>query len=100
MFNHHALRSILFSVLAASILPLAVATMPRAAGPVLVIAPFGKSEAATMQIIAAADARFLARGRFDGTMLVAADKPDLVGRLYAAGALLVLNGDLFIGCAP
>lgn len=93
-------RSILASALIGLALPLGVATMPRAATPVLLIAPPGQSEAQAMQILATADARLLGRGRFDGTLLVAPDGPDLVRRLYAAGAFLVLNGDLFTGCSP
>ncbi|WP_284179937.1 hypothetical protein [Rhabdaerophilum sp. SD176] len=93
-------RSILASALVALALPLGVATIPRAATPLLLIAPPWRGEAEAMQILATADARLLARGRFDGTLLVAADGPDLVRRLYAAGAFLVLNGDLYTGCTP
>ncbi len=93
-------RSILASALIALVLPLGLATMPRAASPVLVVGPPWRGEAQAMRILAAADARLLSRGRFDSTLLVAPDGPDLVRRLYAAGAFLVLNGDLFTGCSP
>ncbi|MCZ8375173.1 MAG: hypothetical protein O9342_07355 [Beijerinckiaceae bacterium] len=94
------LRSIFASALIAVALPLGVASMPRAATPLLLIGPPWRGEAEAMQILAAADARLLAKGRFDGTLLVAPDGPDLARRLYAAGAFLVLNGDLYTGCTP
>ncbi len=100
MPNIRILGSILASAMLASALPIAVATAPRAQSPVLLVGPPWQGEAGAMRILANADARILARGRFDGTLLVAGDRPDVVRRLYAAGALLVLNGNSFAGCAP
>lgn len=92
--------SFITSVLISITIPLVVVLMPRGEDPVLLIGLPWHSEHDSMRVIAAADARILSRGRYDGTFIVAADGPDLTRRLYEAGAFLVLNNRFFIGCSP
>jgi hypothetical protein len=98
MSSGSGLLPVVASTAAVLAVTMAVAALPRSSEPLLVLGPFWKGEAATMRVIAAADARILGRGRFDATVVVAAGQPELVARLYAAGALLVVNGSLFTGC--
>jgi hypothetical protein len=70
-----------------------LAAYPAGAGPVVVIA--GKE--ASLRIVAAADGLVLSA---DGNWIVAtSDRPGFAGRLYAAGATLVLAAPLTGLCA-
>lgn len=68
---------------------------PGARSVIVVPRPFGLSAAA---IVAQADGVVLREG-IAGAMLARGDAPDFVVRLYAHGALLVLDGKALQGCA-
>ncbi|MEM9060523.1 MAG: hypothetical protein AAGD13_08655 [Pseudomonadota bacterium] len=64
---------------------------PKPGEPVIVIAPpWGTA----LQISAVANGRFVAPGRIEAIALVSSDNHEFTDSLYAAGAWLVLNGDL------
>lgn len=48
--------------------------------------------------VARADGVVVRRGRFDSIVVVRSDTPGLIGRLYAAGAWLVIDPDVYGGC--
>lgn len=79
------------------VLMLVGVAVPR--GPfVLVVGWPGTSEARMMQIVAAADGRFVAAAG-QGWMAVAqSDRPGLAARLIGKGAMMVLDHSLAVGC--
>jgi hypothetical protein len=65
---------------------------------VLVLTRPGWSAEATASVVVSAGGRFVnATGR-DWAAVVRSDDPDFVSRLYAAGAMLVLDGQALSGC--
>lgn len=89
--------------LAALLLPAAVPASPQAATQrLIVLLPTSATDLPQVAaLLDAAEARPLGQGAWSGLWLVAADTPDAVARLYAAGAHLVLAGDgLLAGCLP
>ncbi|HEY1543264.1 MAG TPA: hypothetical protein VGG01_12710 [Xanthobacteraceae bacterium] len=48
--------------------------------------------------VAEADGLVVRRGLFDSIIVVRSDAPGLIGRLYGAGAWLVIDPDVFGGC--
>ncbi|MGY2049340.1 hypothetical protein [Methylobacterium sp. JK268] len=77
--------------------PLAV---PPARGPVAVVGPPGDGLPAVARIVAAAGGAILAQGRFGNLLVAVSDAPGFARRLYAAGAWLVLDPRLAVGCGP
>lgn len=51
-------------------------------------------------VVVDAGARIVSPGNLPGSVIAIADDPDILARLYEAGALLVLRADAAIGCAP
>lgn len=65
---------------------------------VLVItSPEGKAEG-NMAVIAKAGGNFVWAGRYPWISVAQSDDPDFSTRLFQAGAYLVLNHDLAVGC--
>jgi hypothetical protein len=73
------------------------AAAPRS-GTVLVLTRPGWSAEATASVIVAAGGQFVTATGRDWAAVVRSDNPDFVGRLYAAGAMLVLDGQSLAGC--
>ena len=53
-----------------------------------------------MGVVIDAGARIISPGQVPGSLIVIADHPDILQRLYRAGAVLVLRADDTIGCTP
>lgn len=70
---------------------LAVALTPSERGAVAIFVAPWASGPNTMEIIAAADGRYMRRGIADWVVIAASDEPGFAGRLYAAGAWIVAN---------
>ncbi len=78
---------------------LIVAVWARPAGPfVLVVTDPGGEARGNMQVIGDAGGRLVWSGRYDWISVAYSDANDFTGRLMRAGALLVLNHDLAVGC--
>lgn len=77
--------------------PLAMALMPSAASRAVIVIPrpFGPDAAA---IVAQAQGVLMRSGSL-GAMLARGDDPHFIARLYANGALMVLDGKFLQGCA-
>lgn len=84
------------AVLATLVLPLGVLAFP-ASETVAVIAPAGADAAA---IVARAGASVLRLGGRSNVLVVRAGSPDLVARLYASGAWLVIDARFATACTP
>jgi hypothetical protein len=85
--------------LAALLVPLAVLALPQSEV-VAVVAPPGADTTDGVRIVAEAGGTLLNRGSFDNVVLARSDRAGFAGRLYAAGARLVLDGRLAGGCRP
>ncbi|PJI45784.1 MAG: hypothetical protein CTR54_00510 [Rhizobium sp.] len=78
---------------------LIVAVWVRPAGPfVLVVTDPEKDASGNMQVIGDAGGRLVWSGRYAWVSVAYSDANDFAGRLMRAGALLVLNHDLAVGC--
>lgn len=78
---------------------LIVAVWVRPAGPfVLVVTDPEKDASGNMQVIGDAGGRLVWSGRYAWVSVAYSDASDFAGRLMSAGALLVLNHDLAVGC--
>jgi hypothetical protein len=86
---------VLNSVLIACVLLIAIAA-PPATGAVAVFAPPWSPRAA--DIVATAGGRLVANGRRPWIILAISEDGDFVPRLYRAGAILVTDPKLAIGC--
>ncbi|MEM1398693.1 MAG: hypothetical protein AAGF58_02375 [Pseudomonadota bacterium] len=76
-----------------------VSAIPRPSEPVAVLAsPFDRTDPKALEVIAMAEARIISLGGADWIALAAADGPDLVDRLYGAGAFLVLDARFAAAC--
>lgn len=86
--TYFALAVALFTVIAA-----------RPSGPfVLVVTSPGAQAAGSMAVINRADGAFVWAGRFPWISVTYSLAPDFSERLLDAGALLVINHDLALGC--
>ena len=90
-------RALIGLVFCFSGLMLTVAAFPRG-NTVLLIARPGTSEASMMRIVGDAGANLIARGHLPWIGVVQSDEPGLARRLFASGALLVVNQSLAVGC--
>lgn len=78
---------------------LIVAVWVRPAGPfVLVVTDPELDAGGNMQVIGDAGGRLVWSGRYAWVSVAYSDANDFAGRLMRAGALLVLNHDLAVGC--
>jgi hypothetical protein len=84
---------------AASVLAVAaLQAVPRDGTQVAAIfAPWDQS-GSVMARVAQADGLLVRRGLFDSIVVVQSDEPGLSGRLYASGAWLVIDPNVFGGC--
>jgi hypothetical protein len=84
---------------AASVLAVAaLQAVPRDGTQVAAIfAPWDES-GSVMARVAQADALLVRRGLSDSIVVVQSDEPGLIGRLYASGAWLVIDPNVFGGC--
>lgn len=101
---HHTRPSVEWSLagfggLIAVLAPLVILAVPQA-DVVAVIGPPGGSAADAARIVAEAGGTLLNRGGRDDVFLARSDRAGFAGRLYAAGASLVLDGRLSEGCGP
>ncbi len=86
--TYFALAVVLFTLVAA-----------RPSGPfVLVVTAPGAQAAGSMAVIDRADGAFVWAGRFPWISVAYSLAPDFPERLLDAGALLVINHDLALGC--
>ncbi len=75
------------------------AVVARPGGPfVVVITNPAESAAANMAVIAEAGGRFVWSGRYSWISVAQSDEPGFVERLFQAGAFMVLNHELAVGC--
>lgn len=82
----------------ASLIVLAAAiAAPSGARVVVVANPFGDTHPALL--VSRAGGRLVAMGRRDFLAVAEGDGDDFTNRLFAAGALLVLSGNLATACA-
>lgn len=79
--------------------PLAVLALPQS-DVVAVVGTPGGGAADSIRIIANAGGTVLNRGGPDNVLLAHSDQAGFAGRLYAAGARLVIDGRLSDGCSP
>lgn len=78
---------------------LIVAVWVRPAGPfVLVVTDPGADANGNMRVIDEAGGRLVWSSRYAWMSVAYSDANDFAGRLMSAGALLVLNHDLAVGC--
>ncbi|MDQ0473333.1 hypothetical protein [Labrys wisconsinensis] len=83
------------------LLPLSLACLgllPRPGQPVLVFAAPSAGPSASARLVAAAGGTVLAPGPLADAALARSDAPDFAARLYAAGALLVVDAALAGPC--
>ncbi|MCJ2138835.1 hypothetical protein [Methylobacterium sp. E-066] len=85
--------------LVAVLVPFAILALPQSEV-VAVVGPPGGGAAESIRIIAEAGGTLLNRGGPDNVLLARSDREGFAGRLYAAGARLVLDGHLSEGCGP
>ncbi|MCJ2094866.1 hypothetical protein MKK67_20530 [Methylobacterium sp. J-072] len=88
-----------FGCLVAVLVPFAILALPQSEV-VAVVGPPGSGAAESVRIIAAAGGTVLNRGGPDNVLWARSDREGFTGRLYAAGARLVLDGHLSEGCGP
>lgn len=69
----------------------AIAVAPAERGAVAIFVPPWVSGPDPIEIIAAADGRYMRRGIADWVVIATSDEPGFVDRLYAAGAWVVAN---------
>jgi len=93
------------AILVIALLPLLALVLPAAAPPgapqqLIVLLPKGGNDLAQVaRYLDAADAKPLGQGRWSALWLVSSTDSDAAGRLYAAGARLVLSGNhILAGC--
>jgi hypothetical protein len=84
---------------AALLLPIAIGAYPVPGEPVAVIGSPFRSEADQFEIVAAARADVI-QSVASFVTVVRSDDPQLVAKLYAAGAIAVIRGSLLAGCVP
>jgi hypothetical protein len=82
-------------LMALALCGLAVLPPPGAKSVIVIPRPFGPEAA----VIVAQAQGVLLKGGMAGALLARGDAPGFVGRLYAHGALLVLDGKALEGCA-
>ncbi|KQP42304.1 hypothetical protein ASF49_00105 [Methylobacterium sp. Leaf104] len=85
-----------FAVIATLVLPVGVMAVPMSET-VAVIAPPGRDAAA---IVARAGGTILRLGGWSNVLVVRAGSSDLVARLYASGAWLVVDARFATACTP
>ncbi|MCJ2124206.1 hypothetical protein [Methylobacterium sp. J-077] len=88
-----------FGCLVAVLVPFAVLALPQS-DVVAVVGPPGGGAAESVRIVAEAGGTLLNRAGPDNVVLARSDRKGFAGRLYAAGACLVLDGRLSEGCGP
>lgn len=90
-------RVIAFNGLLVALVLAAVASWPPSAGPVAVFAgPWAKTAA---EVAAAAGGSLVAAGRYPWVVVAVSDDIHFISRLYAAGAVLVTDPHLALGCS-
>jgi hypothetical protein len=94
--TNRAVVTAFFAVFA--LLLIVVMAAPRK-GFVLVVADPRASAANLLRVIADANGTFVASGRYPWTAVAYADDSDFSRRLLRAGAILVLNHNLAVGCS-
>jgi hypothetical protein len=75
-----------------------VATAAPKDGRVIVLLAPWRGGAETLDVIGRAGGRLVAGSRFEWAAVADDGHTDFVAQLYAAGALLVLDGTMFTGC--
>jgi len=80
-----------------TLLIFAVWAAPRGDTVLVISSPF-ESNAARMNRIAQADGRIVSAGRYEWIIVAYSTNPDFPSRLMKAGALVVLNENLAVGC--
>ena len=91
-------RKIMINVLLiAAVLAVAKAN-PAASGPVAVFAAPWSTGAG--EVVARAGGNLLAAGRWPWIVVAVSDDTGFVGKLYRAGAILVTDPSLAVGCNP
>jgi hypothetical protein len=81
----------------ASLLLIGVVARPKAPFVLVVTNPAAEASG-NMAVVSEAGGRFVWSGRFPWISVAQSDAPDFVSRLFNAGAILVLNHDLAVGC--
>ncbi|WP_159952210.1 hypothetical protein [Rhizobium sp. 18065] len=81
----------------ASLLLIGVIARPTGSFVVVVTNP-ALQAAGNMAVVAGAGGQFVWSGRYSWISVVQSDAPDFASRLFKAGAILVLNHDLAVGC--
>lgn len=76
----------------------AVALTPPKSGPVAIIVMPWSSGPNPMEVVSAADGRYLRQGAADWIVIAASDEPGFADRLYGAGAWIVANPLAAGGC--
>jgi hypothetical protein len=85
-----------FAVLATLVLPIAATALPASQTLAVIVSP-GQDAAG---IVARSGGTILRQGGWSNVLLVRAESSDLVARLYASGAWLVIDARSATACAP
>jgi hypothetical protein len=98
--SHRTQSSIIaLGLAAASVLAVgALQSVPRDGAQVAAIFSPWSDSADVMARVAQADGLMVRRGLIDSIVVVQSSEPGLIGRLYAAGAWLVIDPTIFGGC--
>lgn len=90
----------LFSAFCLAVLAgiLLIGLSPRSGGPVAVMVAPWQPASRVMEIVAAADGRYVRSGVADWIIVASSSHSDFVGRLYSAGAWLVADPAAAGGC--
>lgn len=90
-------RLIVVNLIAALVVVLAIAAMPTGSRVVVVAPPWSPPER-VISIIANAGGTLVNGGRRPWLAVAEGSSPDFINRLFAAGALFILNGRLAPAC--
>ncbi|UJW73220.1 hypothetical protein [Rhizobium sp. SL42] len=78
---------------------LLIGVIARPTGPfVVVVTNPADNAVGNMAAVTGAGGRFVWSGRYSWISVAQSDAPDFASRLFKAGAILVLNHDLAVGC--
>jgi hypothetical protein len=95
--KRHQRLVVLANIAACCLVFLAIAVVPRSARVVVFVSPFSEA-GRVLSVVAAAGATFVNAGRRPWIAIADGPADNAVTRLYAAGALLVLDGSVGLGC--
>jgi len=84
-----------FAILGAS----AIAAAPRPASKLAVMTAPWAGDYSALRVILSAGSGMVSQGRYQWIAVAYDDRPDLVGRLYRAGALLVADAAFVSACS-